>query len=192
KPGATNRAIGFVMTTYRKLASSSIAAIERALELRRDRLLGHVALTVGAEPLELSLDDLSEGGDEQDDLASTISRSSVNEFFEYENDMIAELLEKAAVVRKYDEKLNVFLQDIVRPVLEEGKKLLIFTEYRATQGYIVDALQRQFSSAGTVVQINGSMKLEEKIAAIEAFNGPARLLVSTEAGGEGIDLQQAC
>ena len=38
--GTTGRAIGFVMTTYRKLASSSIAAIERALERRAARLRG--------------------------------------------------------------------------------------------------------------------------------------------------------
>ena len=36
--GNTGRAIGFVMTTYRKLASSSIAAIERALQRRSARL----------------------------------------------------------------------------------------------------------------------------------------------------------
>jgi len=38
--GDAGRAIGFVMTVYRKLASSSIAAIKRAVELRRARILG--------------------------------------------------------------------------------------------------------------------------------------------------------
>ena len=38
RTGTRGRAIGFVMTTYRKLASSSIAAITRALELRLERL----------------------------------------------------------------------------------------------------------------------------------------------------------
>ena len=38
--GNKGRAIGFVMTTYRKLASSSIAAIEQALLRRSARLRG--------------------------------------------------------------------------------------------------------------------------------------------------------
>jgi SNF2 family DNA or RNA helicase len=61
--GAAGRAIGFVMTTYRKLASSSIAAIEHALELRRDRLAGEAGQRAATNSeSDLSLDDLSEGG----------------------------------------------------------------------------------------------------------------------------------
>jgi hypothetical protein len=43
-----------------------------------------------------------------------------------------------------------------------------------------------------VALLNGEMALEERKAARMAFEGPARFLVSTEAGGEGINLQKAC
>ena len=70
--GISGRAIGFVMTTYRKLASSSCAAIERALERRLARLKGL------AEDLPASTPDWNrsefddaflEGTDGRDDLA---------------------------------------------------------------------------------------------------------------------------
>lgn len=191
--GAVGRAIGFVMTTYRKLASSSIAAIEHALELRRDRLIGQATQGGTNSEGDLSLDDLSEGGDEQDDLAETISTTAVDEFFAFERNLIEGLLSHAAVVRKQDEKLRMFLDEVVKPLISEGKKLLVFTEYRATQSYLKKALEDRFPSADGVLLINGSMKLDDKLSTIGAFNdGPNRFLVSTEAGGEGLNLHRAC
>jgi hypothetical protein len=94
--------------------------------------------------------------------------------------------------------------------------VLIFTEYRETQKYIVTELEREYGK-GCVVVIHGHMKLErreelgQEVAAIwppfaahGALNAPTtkrtsqrlfrdhpkvRFLVSTEAGGEGINLQ---
>ncbi len=190
--GAAGRAIGFVMTTYRKLASSSIAAIERALEARLARIVGEA---VDTETLEngLTLDDLAEGSDDQDNLDSIISSSSsANEFFEFEIDMIRRLLGVAHDVRRNDVKLDTFLNDVVSPLVSEGKKLLIFTEYCGTQTYLQTELERRFPGIGRVALINGSLKLEEKIAAIAEFNDDAPFMVSTEAGGEGINLHQSC
>src|SRR5262249_53079721 len=39
---------------------------------------------------------------------------------------------------------------------------------------------------------NGSMNLDEKLENIEAFNKEAQFLISTEAGGEGINLHESC
>ena len=72
-----------------------------------------------------------------------------------------------------------------------GEKLLVFTEYRATQEYLIQALRERYPQC-PVVQINGGMSLSEKRGSIAAFNGPAQFLVSTEAGGEGINLHQNC
>lgn len=191
--GAAGRAIGFVMATYRKLASSSIAAIERAMELRLQRLSGEAALKSEADPDEqLTLTDLSEGGDDQDDLASTLIRTKAEEFFAYEKEMIDGLLASAKLVRQNDEKLRIFLDEVVAPLVGEGKKLLIFTEYRGTQTYLQEALELRFAVAGEVVLINGSKSLDEKLEAIEAFNGSAHFMISTEAGGEGINLHESC
>ena len=195
--GTTGRAIGFVMTTYRKLASSSIAAIERALERRMHRLQGHTE-TVGISETDFrELEESSdEGVDGHDDPVTDMDRvagsfGGARPFFSDEERQISELLAAAAVVREDDLKLKYFLENIVGPLQREGKRLLIFTEYRGTQDYLVEALQRRHPRSG-VVQINGSMPLREKRANIASFNDDAQFMVSTEAGGEGINLHENC
>ena len=65
-------------------------------------------------------------------------------------------------------------------------KLLVFTQFRRTQEQIVRAL----TDAGErVVQFHGGMTRLEKEAAVTAFQGDARILVSTESGSEGRNLQ---
>ena len=188
--GAVGRAIGFVMTTYRKLSSSSIAAIERALNRRlvrlSDEFADHDQIRTDDE---LGWEELAEGGDDQDDLADI---STEEQFFEFERELIAELLDAAKYVRVSDEKLTMFLDDVVAPLVMDGEKLVVFTEYRATQTYLQEALESYFPSAGAVELINGSMTLNEKLDAIHMFNESSQFLISTEAGGEGINLHRSC
>ena len=193
KGGSTGRAIGFVMTTYRKLASSSIAAIGRSLQLRLEKLSGELnEYKEDGLERELTLDDLSEGGDDQDDLAMSIPSTGAKEFFAHEREMIEGLLEAAKAVYQNDEKLQMFLNEVVAPLVEKGEKLLVFTEYRGTQTYLKEALEDQFPEVGEIELINGSMGLDEKLKAISAFNESAQFMVSTEAGGEGINLHESC
>ena len=198
--GNTGRAIGFVMTTYRKLASSSIAAIERALQRRLARLQGlagnQAVYNPGGATFSEMDDAFWEGKDGQDDLEEvadgvTGETTGVNPFFSGEQMQIAGLLTAAVEVKKIDRKLEQFLSQIVAPLYAEGLKLLVFTEYRATQEYLVGALEAQYPD-GKVSQINGSMSLNEKRGNVEQFNERSRFMVSTEAGGEGINLHQQC
>ena len=191
--GSTGRAIGFVMTTYRKLASSSIAAIKRALQLRLEKLSGELDeyRDDGLEN-EWTLDDLSEGGDDQDDIATSAPNTGTKEFFAHEQEMIEGLLDAAKAVYENDEKLQKFLNEVVAPLVEKRENLLVFTEYRGTQIYLKEALEDKFPEVGEVGLINGSMGLDQKLKAISTFNESAQFLVSTEAGGEGINLHEAC
>jgi superfamily II DNA or RNA helicase len=183
--GAAGRAIGFVMVTYRKLASSSVAAIERALQARLGRLTSSLGRPADEErPIE----DLFEGGDDQDDIGDF---SATPRFFVDEENMLRDLIATAARVRQVDEKLEMFLSQVAVPLLDQGKRLLVFTEYRATQTYLQEALVERFPGH-EVALINGSMTLAAKLDAIQAFQEEATFLVSTEAGGEGINLQASC
>ena len=85
----------------------------------------------------------------------------------------------------------MFIKMVAAPLITSGKRLLVFTEYRATQTYLQDALKITFPGK-EVVLINGSMNLAEKLETIKSFHEHAQILVSTEAGGEGINLQDAC
>ncbi|BBK36781.1 helicase [Allostella sp. ATCC 35155] len=185
--GTAGRAIGFVMVIYRKLASSSVAAIEKALRTRLQKLGGQdLAGVIRSD--SASIDQLLDGGDDQDTIEDDIPSSS---FFDNEEALLQELIEAAQIARQSDEKLSQFLDSVVAPVVAQGKRLLIFTEYRATQSYIHEALQTRFPNH-SVALINGSMGLPEKLEAIQSFRDEATFMVSTEAGGEGINLQDSC
>ncbi len=193
--GSTGRAIGFVMTTYRKLASSSIAAIELALERRSARLRGEdesAIQSMSRAELEEVRDAFQEGDDGLDNLEEIADAyAGAVPFFDNEQAQIAELLSAAKGVRQDDQKLKRFLTQIVAPLRKQRQRLLIFTEYRATQEYLVSALRKRYPRAG-VAQINGSMSLNEKRNNIDHFNDDAHFMVSTEAGGEGINLHENC
>src|SRR5262249_25527629 len=70
------------------------------------------------------------------------------------------------------------------------EKILIFTEYRRTQDHLVEELEKTFGN-GSVVVINGDMKLDQRKTSVQRFrdDGNVRFMVSTESGGEGINLQ---
>jgi hypothetical protein len=87
-----------------------------------------------------------------------------------------------------------------------GRPVLFFTEYKATQSLLMSRLLERFGP-GCVTFINGDERADEisdgtgvpqtlyetRERAAERFNaGDVRFLVSTEAGGEGIDLQNNC
>ncbi|MXZ90808.1 MAG: DEAD/DEAH box helicase [Chloroflexi bacterium] len=193
--GNAGRAIGFVMTTYRKLASSSIAAIDRALRRRLARLQGgdntqspnDIRSPFGDN---LNIDAFQDGTDSRDDLDSLADIAAAS-FFDDEQQQISELLAAGTTVKADDRKLAQFLSKIVEPLHQAGERLLIFTEYRATQSYLVSALEELYPQS-KVAQINGAMDLAEKRRNIDQFNESAQFMVSTEAGGEGFNLHENC
>jgi SNF2 family DNA or RNA helicase len=71
---------------------------------------------------------------------------------------------------------------------EYPDKLVLFTQFRATQ----ELLHRHLTQTRhDVALFHGGMSRLEKEAAVERFRGPARLLLATEAGSEGRNLQFA-
>lgn len=180
------RAIGFVMTTYRKLGSSSVAAIQIALERRLHRLI-----TGEKNPkIPMNFDDDTEG---DDDLSQNSLITDIPLFFDDEISQLKNLIHLVKVARQDDNKLSTFLEEIVTPLLSRGQKLLIFTEYRATQEYLKSRLQHEFPQLGGIEIINGSMSLDEKMESVYQFNdGVSQIMISTEAGGEGLNLQRSC
>ncbi len=67
-------------------------------------------------------------------------------------------------------------------------KLLVFTRYRATQEHLARLLGE---TGEPFVLYHGGLSRQGKEAAVRAFEGPCRILISTEAGGEGRNLQFA-
>lgn len=183
--GDRGRAIGFVMTTYRKLAASSVAAIHGALGRRRERLLE------GGEtsyPPDEEYDARYSGEWEERQAEGT-------GFFEGELPLLEDVLSHTTALLRRDRKLERFLDGVVGPLLARNpdEKLLVFSEYRSTQEHLRQALAARFGAA-RVATLHGSMSHEERRAVVQSFRREdgAQFLISTEAGGEGLNLHDRC
>ncbi|MBI4569848.1 MAG: DEAD/DEAH box helicase [Planctomycetes bacterium] len=75
------------------------------------------------------------------------------------------------------------LVDLVR---EFGDRMIVFTRFQATHGEVVRAMEAAgFATAG----LHGGMRFHEKQEALRRFHESARVLVSTDVGSEGRNLQ---
>ena len=172
--------IGFVMVTFQKLMASSIAAIKSSLNARRERILERQATPEPPSELEERLED--------DENASDVVRGAGGAFVDAEIDFLDKTIDALNRVQ-IDSKSRTLLEQLAGLSQEESDpKVLIFTQFRETQKYLGDLL----SASGWEVNLfHGQMNAEAKDRAIESFrdgSGP-QILISTEAGGEGRNLQ---
>lgn len=76
-------------------------------------------------------------------------------------------------------------------LLTAGKKFVVYVNYRKTHQLLLDELARRHPGS-TIVSYEGSLGREEKDAAIKLFKAaPKTCLVSTDCGGQGLNLQFA-
>lgn len=185
--GYTGNAIGFVMTVYRKLAASSAFAIHRALKNRRLKLIQE---KFGDANVQMNVTDERFEGEFEESELENIDNS---EFFEGELEQLDHLLEESEAVLQKDNKLHEVIHSLIPNILanNENEKVLIFTEYCSTQMYLKEALENKFGR-NKVSLINGSMSHQLRQDAINQFEDHGQFLISTEAGGEGINLQRHC
>ncbi len=184
--GQVGNAIGFVMTVYRKLAASSAKAIHTALLNRKVRILNQ--LSDPEKDYEINeIDERFYGEFEE------VVVSPAKEFFDGELELLDALIFESEKVLSNDRKLWSFIDELIPKILatNRNEKILVFTEYRSTQAYLKKALEERYG-LGCVDLINGSMTHQDRRAAINNFEGEGQFLISTEAGGEGINLQRNC
>lgn len=92
--------------------------------------------------------------------------------------------------RKQEEKKFQELQELLKSngVLENGEKLVIFTEHKDTLLYLEERLTK--SGGYKVATIHGGKNIDERRDAQWAFATPdTQILIGTDAAGEGINLQ---
>jgi superfamily II DNA or RNA helicase len=74
------------------------------------------------------------------------------------------------------------------------ERLVLFTEYLATLDYLRARLRERFGDGEWLLTLYGGMNDAERDVVKRAFNnptGPARVLIATDAAGEGLNLQRA-
>ncbi|MDD3621732.1 MAG: helicase-related protein, partial [Methanofollis sp.] len=210
--------VGFALTGLQRRLASSPEAIYQSLKRRRERLARRVEeVKIGdrGRAVAETLFDMRTNGDAWDaDEEMTADR-----YEEYEEQIvdqatasqtiheleaeirILEGLEEQArqIVRsghdKKWEELSRLLQDTPQMHGDEGRqqKLIIFTEYKDTLRYLATRIRGLLGSEEAVVTIDGSDRREERRKKQEMFrNDPTvRILIATDAAGEGVNLQNA-
>jgi superfamily II DNA or RNA helicase len=123
------------------------------------------------------------------DSAAVIDAESAD--LRSETSWIEELVELGTAARAEgpDAKTEELVAHIDRLRTQEANpdlKVLIFTEFKATQRMLKHALNNR---GYNVVLVNGEMSAGERTAAQKEFAGASQILISTDAGGEGVNLQ---
>lgn len=203
--------VGFALTILQRRLASSPEAIYQSLKRRRERLehrLAEEKLGKRAEEYrnsdweDIDDDDLPPNEQEQMEEQVVDHASAAATIAELEAEIrTLKRLEKMAndvrvsgIDRKWDE-LSHLLQDNDAMFGKGGQreKLIIFTEHKDTLNYLTEKIRSLLGNAESVVTIHGGMLRDERRKVEERFKQDVevRILIATDAAGEGINLQRA-
>lgn len=114
----------------------------------------------------------------------TLEKMSTSPLFsDGEKDRLASLRDEARAVR-----LNVKADHLHALLASTDEKVLVFTQYLRTLRYLQGLLE---ASGHSVAAYFGGLSISGKEEAVRRFRAGARVFLSTEAGGEGRNLQFA-
>jgi superfamily II DNA or RNA helicase len=189
------RNVAFALLILQRRLASSVRAARRSLERRKVRLEELLELgkwlsergTIDEDALEDSPE--AERLRQEQDLAERLTAAETREELQAEIETLGTLVRLAREAEKHESetKLGELRKVMSDERLQQTKeKLLIFTESRDTLDYLAEKLQ---GWGYAVVTLHGGMNLEARIRAEYEFREHAQVMVSTEAGGEGINLQ---
>lgn len=178
-----NMCLIFLLIIMQRMVTSSTAAVRQSLERRLDVLKcqnTRIGSLTEADLAEMEI---------EDDITEALEAISINMAEE-----IAELEHIIAVAKQAEfqhpdvkvERLVDTMDEILGQ--DRNQKIIIFTEFVATQKYLHQLLENR---GFTVSILNGSMSIDERNIALQAFKTKTNVFISTDAGGEGLNLQFA-
>ena len=203
--------VGFALTSLQRRLASSPEAIYQSLKRRCNKLKRRVEdeklrnrgqtlaetinLNDAPEDIWESADAMSPDEYENFEEAVVDQATAAQTIQELEAEIIIlEALEEQAkqVVhsgqdRKWDELSNLLQSPTMREESGRQRKLIIFTEHRDTLNYLAVKIRGLIGNEEAVTMIHGGIKVQELFR-----NDPAtRVLLATDAAGEGVNLQNA-
>ena len=178
-----NMCLIFLLIIMQRMVTSSTAAIRQSLERRLNVLLEQ--RTCVGNLREEDLDELNI----EDGVEDALEAISLDMELEIEELKQIISLAKQAQFQNQDAKVEPLLNEIDAILSEDRtQKVIIFTEFVATQTYLQELLvNRDY----TVTILNGGMSIDERNAAMQEFKASTSIFISTDAGGEGLNLQFA-
>ncbi len=183
-----------IVMVYRKLLASSSFALRQALRKVVDRLQD---IESGKKMRPLRVSDLDpEARESAREIADEVPPEVAKQQEAVRKSIRVELAEVQGYVRLCDSiKENakgIRLVGAMPELLQAGAKVLVFTQYKATQRY----LSRKLREAGySVVEFSGDLKghpnpdKDEREQAKRQFRNEAQVMIATDAGAEGLNLQ---
>lgn len=214
--GDRRYAIEFVLKLLKKRLFSSPAAFAITLEQHQRTLEGGGASRVREEQTERSVgllrraireaeEDYADDDRFEESLGDAIATATplLDDLADRERELLEEMTKWAERARERpDSKAKALLRWLGRHIKPGGEwsdeRVIIFTEYRATQNWLVDILTANgFGGADRLMTLYGGMDTEKRERIKAAFQAspkisPVRILVATDAASEGIDLQNHC
>jgi superfamily II DNA or RNA helicase len=211
--GKRKGSVGFALTALQRRLASSPEAIFQSLKRRRERLerrlreeqMGARGQKILAETLaDVPEDDDDLNAEEQENLEeSLVDQATASQTIaELAAEIsILQVLEQQAKIlvasgkdRKWDE-LSRILQNEPRMHDAGGRmrKIIIFSEHRDTLNYLHEKIAGVLGSHNAIVVIHGGVHRDDRRKAEALFRSDPeiRVLVATDAAGEGINLQNA-
>ena len=181
-------AIAFAMLSLRKRLISSSFSLKCSLENRVNSL--DIQSTV---QIESSVIDETQTYTEAE-LEEFEKKALTQVYYEDEKRLNAEkralwkMIEKVKTITSENDSKLKRLLELLSSI---DSNVIVFTEYRDTQSYLLEALTSQGLATGL---INGKMAQSERRAQIEVFNDTKTpiILVATDAASEGLNLQDNC
>jgi superfamily II DNA or RNA helicase len=213
--------VGFALTVLQRRLASSPEAILKSLKRRRRRLerrqreMASTAISVAEESLRQRLstllgrdldldevDDLTSGEVEEleSEVADAATAARTAAELDYEIALLGDLTELARRVRhsgtdrKWTELRELLSENaLIRDPAGNLRKIIIFTEHRDTLEYLAERIRGHIGRPEAVVTIHGGVRREERRKVMELFaqDVDCRVLVATDAAGEGLNLQRA-
>lgn len=195
------RYIGFAMMILQRRLTSSTNAILKSLKRRKEKLENWLELQnqisrdeeykevkdKSEDELEAEMEEMEEEKRwELEEKLTNITIANNSEEVKKEIEIVDELINIAEDVK--DQEIENKLKKLKEEILENlgDRKLLIFTEFKDTLGYLIEKLEGWGYST---TKIEGGMKMEERVEAEKDFKDNRQIMVATEAAGEGINLQ---
>lgn len=176
-----NMCLIFLLIIMQRMVTSSTAAVRQSLERRLEALKSQntrISSLTEADLAEMEI---------EDDVAEAIEAISLNMAEEIEELEHIIAVAKQAEFQHADVKVE-HLIDTIDKILSDDRsqKIIIFTEFVATQKYLQQFLENR---GFTVSVLNGSMSIDERNDALREFKTQTSIFISTDAGGEGLNLQ---
>ena len=203
--------VGFALTVLQRRLASSPHAILVSLERRLERLRAALVDSESSRPrrtrrpivdLEAVAEEFPAGEREEfeDEVAVATTAARTPEELKREIAVLDSLVAKARQLRssgadrKWFELRRLFeASPEIRDADGNIRKIIVFTEHRDTLSYLIERTRELLGKRGVVASIHGGLSRDQRLSAQRRFTTDplCRVLIATDAAGEGLNLQAA-